>query len=108
MSNSNNQNNKILYIQVFKNNVKEFLKIKNAFPKLSVEKIPEIYNIINKFSKKDKPSLNITIKGPSKKQVIIPMGINNTKSIIIQSNVHITNINRLLKNIKSKILVNFI
>ena len=34
------------------------------FPKLSVDKISEIHNIINKSNKKDKPSLNMIIKGP--------------------------------------------
>jgi len=108
MSNINNQNNKPLYIQAFKNNIKEFFKIKDMFPKLSVEKISEIYNIINKSNKKGQLNLNITMKDPSKKQVIIPIRINNMKSIMVQLNTHIANINRLLKNIKSNFLVNFI
>ena len=40
-------------------------------------------------------------KGLSRKQIIIPMDMNNAERIMLQSNVHIININKLLKGVKS-------
>ena len=39
-------------------------------------------------------------KGPSRKQIVVPMGINNIEQIITKANSYISNINRLLKEIK--------
>jgi len=50
----------------------------------------------------------MTTKGSSRKQIIILIGINNSKRVIVQANNYITNINRLLKGTKSKISVNYI
>ena len=47
-------------------------------------------------------------KGSLKKQVIIPMNNNNIAKFIKESLVHITNINRMLKNTKTEVLVDFI
>jgi len=44
----------------------------------------------------------------SRKQIIVPIGSNNIKRIIIQANAYISNINRLLKEVKSEISANFI
>ena len=50
----------------------------------------------------------MTTKELSHKQVIVPMSINNTKNFVKDSSIHIININRSLKNIKSDIIVDFI
>ena len=50
----------------------------------------------------------MTTKGPPRKNVIMPMNSNNIMRFIKKSNLHVTNLNRSLKNIKSNILVNFI
>jgi len=50
----------------------------------------------------------MTIKDLSRKQIIIPMGINNTEREIVKSNANIANINKLLKSIKSEVSVDFI
>jgi len=73
-----------------------------------VEKISEIHNIINKSNQKDKPRLNMTMEDICRKQVIIPMRINNIERIMAQSNTYIVNINRLLKDIKLEVSVDFI
>ena len=78
------------------------------FPKLCINKISKIHNIINKSNYKDKPRLNITTKDLFKKQVIISMGTNNVERVIVQSNMHIVNINKLFKGIKSEVSVDFI
>ena len=54
-----------------------------------------------------KPKINIIIKGPSRKQIIIPMTDLNAEFIINSANQKIININRCLKEIKSDISANF-
>ncbi len=50
----------------------------------------------------------MTMKEPFKKQIIIPMGTNNMDRIMVSSNIYVSNMNRLLKDIKLEILINFI
>ena len=52
--------------------------------------------------------MNSTTKGLLHKQVIISMSGNKKKNFMDKSNAHVSNINRVLKNIKSDILVDFI
>jgi len=87
--------------------VNNIIKIKDAFSKLPAKKIIEIHNMVNN-KKKIKPRINMITKGPSKKQVIILMSTNNLEAIISQANMHIMNINHLLKDAKSDISANFI
>ena len=47
-------------------------------------------------------------KGLSCKQVIIPMSIENAEYFIRESSMHVININRTLKDIKSNIMADFI
>jgi len=48
------------------------------------------------------------MKGPSRKQIIIPMNKENKSQFMKDSSSHIANINRTLKNIKSKIITDFV
>jgi len=50
----------------------------------------------------------MTTKDPSRKQIIIPMNINNFKRVITQANKHISNINKLLKGVKSNVYADYI
>jgi len=95
-------------MQISKNNIKEIVKIKDTFPKLSFDKVTEIHKVINNSNQKDKPKFNIMTKGLSIKQIIIFTSTNNAKIVTAQSNTHIANINRLLKEVKSEISVNYI
>jgi len=95
-----------LYAQASKGNIKDIIKIKNTFPKLSFNKIIKIHNVTSRKGVKSKLKINITTKGLSKKQIIILMSTNNSKTIISQANIHISNINRLLKDAKSEIFAN--
>jgi len=72
-----------------------------------VKKIDQINNIVNGFFK-PKPYIQITTKGTSRKQVIIPMGNDNIVKFMKNSSIHITNLNRNLWNAKSEVLVDFI
>ena len=70
-----------------------------------MNKISKIHNVILNLDQKDKPMLNMTIKGLSRKQVTVPMGLNNAERVMVKANVHISNIK---KGVKSEIFVNFI
>jgi len=98
-----------LYAQALSssNNTREVLKIKEVFLNFQSNKIENIQKIING-GNKPKPYLNMTTKGPSHKQVIVPIDSNNMVKFIFSSSNYIININRLLKNIKSEYKTNYI
>ena len=50
----------------------------------------------------------MTMKRPSRKQVIILMNVENARNFMKDSSLHMTNINRALKNIKSEVIADFI
>ena len=81
-------------------NIKDIVKIKKDFPNFSAKKIEEIYKVLSK-PKKDEPRLNMIAKGLLKKQVLVPMSFNSLEKFIILFSKHITNINKVLKDIKS-------
>ena len=72
-----------------------------------MKKIDQINSIV-KGTIKLKHCIQMITKGPSRKQVIIPMSNDNNAKFMRNSATHITNINRSLKNAKSEILVDFI
>ena len=85
----------------------DVLKIKESFLALNTKQIDRVNNII-KGNPNPKPHIQMTIKGPSRKQVIIPMSNDNTISFTKNSVLHVAYINRLLRNTKSDIAVDFI
>jgi len=91
-----------------KNIVINILKIKEVFPNLPNKKIDSVQKIINGINDKPKPRLNMTTKGPSYKQVIVPMNNDLGKRFIKNAANHITNINHSLKSIKSNVCTDFI
>ena len=97
------------YVQVSKvgSNTESVLKIKEAFSTLKASNINNIQKII-KGNSKPKSHINMTTKGPSRKQVIIHINNVNKENFMKKSSVHIININRALKNIKTDIMVDFI
>jgi len=50
----------------------------------------------------------MTTKGPLKKQVIVPINNDNIVKFMLNSSDYITNINRVLKNIKLEIKIDYI
>jgi len=95
------------YAQASRTNIKDIIKIKDNFPKLSTKKIEEVHKVFNKF-KKNKPRFNIITKELSRKQIIVPMSSNNSEKFMVLFNRHVANINRASKNIKLDIMTNFI
>jgi len=88
--------------------VKDILHIKDAFPKLSTNDIERIIKVTNSNERQKKPRINMITKGPSRKQIIIPIAKSNTELIINSASSNITNINKCLKNTKSDIIAHFI
>ena len=86
----------------------ETLKIKEAFSNFLNKKIDLVQKVINGSNVKPKLKINMTTKGPSYKQVIVPMNNKLAKRFIKDSNMYIANINHTLKNIQSNIIANFI
>ena len=84
------------------------LKIKNVFLNLPNRKINTIQKVVNSSNDKPKPRLNMTTKSPLHKQVIVPMNNNLGKRFIKDLAAHVTNINCVLKNIKSNVCTDFI
>jgi len=97
------------YTQASKNTVStaKVLKIKKTFSTLNAEKIDQVNNIING-SSKPKPRIQMTTKGPSRKQVIIPMSKDNVDVFIKNSLLHVLSMNRQFWNTKSEILIDYI
>jgi len=88
-------------------NTFKVLKIKETFPALNAKKIDQISNTV-KGNLKPKPRIQMTIKGPSRKQVIILISSENNSNFMKNSATHVVNINRLLRNANSEILVDYI
>jgi len=64
--------------------------------------------VLNNMNRNKKTKLNRTIKGLSRKQVIVSMSTNNVLRIMANANTYISNINWLLKEVKSEVSVDFI
>ena len=97
------------YTQASKQNISivDVIKIKEKFPLVSVKEIDQINNIIRGPSK-PKPCIQMTTKGPSRKQIIIPMVKDNIDKFMKNSSIYVANLNRNLRNAKSKVSVDFI
>ena len=85
----------------------EVLKIKEYFPALNANQINQVNNIV-KGNPKPKPHIQMTTKGPSRKQIIIPISNNNNNTFMKNSAAYVANINRLLRNAKSEAAVDYI
>jgi len=105
--NFNNSGKSYTQATKMSNNTSEVLKIKEIFPSLNAQKVDQVNNIVNGQTK-PKPHIKMMTKGPSRKQVIIPMSGNNINSFIKSLSLHVANINRLLRNAKSDILADYI
>lgn len=85
------------------------LKIKKAFPILPDKKIIEIHNsMLSKPAKGGKKRIQVTTKGPLRKQAIVLMPDKLTENIIRDTSSYVFYINNLLKNIKSATWAEFI
>ena len=104
-------NMKKFYAQASKSNllrIEDIVQVKEAFPTLSVDKVEKVLKIKNSGEGNKKPKINITTRGPSRKEVIIPMAKHIAELIVNSAHIHIANINKCLRNSKSDIVADFI
>ena len=100
------------YVQASKSNisqkVEDVLQLKEAFPSLSADEVGKILKVKDSGEGNKKPRINMTTRGPLRREVIIPMTKVNTELIVNSAHIHISNINNCLKNSKSDIIADFI
>ena len=84
-----------------------FTNIQENFPNIFWKRIKEVYKNINKPRKK-RPRINITTKRLLRKQIIILISTDNTSKFMFLSSEHIANIDKVLKNIKSEVIADFV
>ena len=85
----------------------DVLKIKESFPALNANQIDRVNNIV-KGNPKPKPCIQMTTKGLSRKQIIVSMSSDNSAAFLKNSSAYVSNLNRLLRNAKTEVMVNFI
>jgi len=75
---------------------------------LSADEVGKMLKVKNNNGGMKKPKINMTTRGQSRREVIIPMAKSNTELIVNSAHIHISNINKCLKNSKSNIVTDFI
>ena len=105
-------NMKKSYAQASKSNisqkVEDVLRLKKAFPSLSADEVGKILKIKDSSEGNKKPKIKITTRGLSRREVIIPMTKVNAELMINSAHIHISNVNKCLKNSKSDTFADFI
>ena len=99
------------YVQASKSNlshIEDIMRVKEVFSVLLVDEVGKVLKIKNSEGDNRKPKINITTRGPSRKEVIILMAKHIAELIINSAHIHITNINKCLRNSKSDIVADFI
>ena len=89
-------------------NIEDVIRVKEAFPKLSTDEVGKMLKAKNNNGGTKKPKINMTTREQSRREVIILMAKSNAELIINSAHIHISNINKCLKNSKSNIFADFI
>ena len=84
------------------------MQVKEVFPALSADEVGKVLKIKNSGGDNRKLKINIMTRGLSRKEVIIPMAKHIAELIVNSAHIHITNINKCLRNSKSDIVADFI
>ena len=89
-------------------NIKDVIQVKEAFSTLSADKVGKMLKAKNSSGGTKKPKINMITREQSRREVIIPMIKTNTELIINSAHIHISNVNKCLKNSKSDTFTDFI
>ena len=84
------------------------MQVKEVFPALSADEVGKVLKIKNSGGDNRKLKINIMTRGLSRKEVIIPIAKHIAELIVNSAHIHITNINKCLRNSKSDIVADFI
>ena len=100
------------YVQASKanisSNIEDVIQVKEVFPTLSADEVGKMLKAKNNSGGTKKPKINMTTRGQSRRKVIISMTKTNAELIVNSAHIHISNINKCLKNSKSNIFADFI
>ena len=100
------------YVQTSKANIltsiEDVIQVKEAFPSLLADEVGKMLKAKNSSGGLKKSKINMTMKGQSRREVIIPMTKTNAELIINSAHIHTSNINKCLKNSKSDTFADFI
>jgi len=75
-------------MQATKGNENNLLKLHETFPALLAKKIIEMNNI-GSDKNNTRPKVQITTKGPSRKNILIPISKDNSAKILNKANTHV-------------------
>jgi len=89
-------------------NIEDVIRVKEAFPELSADEVGKMLKAKNSNGGTKKPKINMTTRGQSRREIIIPMAKTNAELIVNLAHIHISNVNKCLKNSKSNIFADFI
>ena len=89
-------------------NIEDILWVKKVFPTLLANEVGKMLKVKNSGVGNKKPKINIMTRGPSRREVIIPITKVNAELIVNSAHIHISNVNKCLKNSKSDIIADFI
>ena len=89
------------YAQASKANIstsiEDVIRVKEVFPSLSADEVGKMLKAKNSSGGLTKPKINMTVKGQSRREVIIPMTKTNAELIVNSAHIHTSNINKCLK-----------
>ena len=100
------------YVQASKANIllsiENVIWVKKVFPTLSADEVGKMLKAKNSGGGTKKFKINMTTRGQSRREVIIPITKANTELIINSAHIHVSNVNKCLKNSKSDTFADFI
>ena len=100
------------YAQASKANIsssiKDVIQVKEAFPTLSADEVGKMLKAKNSGRGTKKPKINMTTREQSRREIIIPMTKANAELIVNLAHIHVSNVNKCLKNSKSDTFADFI
>jgi len=100
------------YMQASKTNIslsiEDVIQVKEVFPTLSADEVGKMLKAKNSGRGTKKPKINMMTRGQSKREVIISMTKTNAELIVNSAHIHISNVNKCLRNSKSDIFADFI
>ena len=100
------------YMQASKANIllsiENVIWVKKVFPTLSADEVGKMLKAKNSGGGTKKSKINMTTRGQSRRDVIISITKANAELIINSAHIHVSNVNKCLKNSKSDTFADFI
>jgi len=88
--------------------IEDIIWVKEVFPTLSADEVGKMLKAKNSGRSMKKPKINMTTREQSRREVIIPITKANAELIVNSAHIHVSNVNKCLKNSKSDTFTDFI